>query len=64
MEPDGPFHFHDAMDGQLKGSVELTAAGQGRFAGEAAVSGSSSASMNVCMLRVAPNTWDVMHQER
>ncbi|XP_017525086.2 gasdermin-D isoform X1 [Manis javanica] len=64
VEPDGPFHFHDAMDGQLKGSVELTAAGQGRFAGEAAVSGSSSASMNVCMLRVAPNTWDVMHQER
>ncbi|XP_057353693.1 gasdermin-D isoform X5 [Manis pentadactyla] len=64
VEPDGPFHFHDAVDGQLKGSVELTAPGQGRFAGEAAVSGSSSASVNVCMLRVAPNTWEAMHQER
>nr|XP_058899323.1 gasdermin-D isoform X2 [Kogia breviceps] len=73
LEPDAPepavecgstFHFHDAMDGQLQGSVELAAPGQGKLSGGAAVSRSSSASMNVCMLRVAPNTWEAMHRER
>lgn len=64
VERVGPFHFHDTMDGQLQGSVELAAAGQGMLAGGAMVSGSSSASMNVCMLRVAPNTWEALHQER
>lgn len=64
VERVGPFHFHDTMDGQLQGSVELAAAGQGTLAGGAMVSGSSSASMNVCMLRVAPNTWEALHQER
>ncbi|XP_062936041.1 gasdermin-D [Cynocephalus volans] len=67
-EPDlvhgGPFHFSDAVDGQLQGSVELSAPGQGRIAGGAAVSGSSSASMDVCMLSVDPNTWEAMQQER
>ncbi|XP_022411152.1 gasdermin-D isoform X3 [Delphinapterus leucas] len=52
------------MDGQLQGSVELAAPGQGKLAGRAAVSGSSSASMIVCTLRVAPNTWEAMRQER
>uniref|UniRef100_A0A8D1SEV1 Gasdermin D n=1 Tax=Sus scrofa TaxID=9823 RepID=A0A8D1SEV1_PIG len=64
VERGGPFYFHDTMDGQLQGQVELAAPGQGKFSGGAAVSGSSSASMNVCTLRVAPNTWDAMHLER
>lgn len=58
------FQFHDAMDGQLQGSVKLAAPGQGRLTGGAAVSGSSSASMDLCTLRVAPNTWEAMHHER
>ncbi|XP_044784353.1 gasdermin-D isoform X3 [Bubalus bubalis] len=73
LEPDAPepalecgrtFQFHDAMDGQLQGSVKLAAPGQGRLTGGAAVSGSSSASMDLCTLRVAPNTWEAMHHER
>ncbi|XP_036686121.1 gasdermin-D isoform X3 [Balaenoptera musculus] len=73
LEPDAPepavergstFRFHDAVDGQLQGSVELAAPGQGKLSGGAAVSGSSSTSMHVCMLRVAPNTWEAMHRER
>lgn len=58
------FQFHDAMDGQLQGSVKLAAPGQGRLSGGAAVSGSSSASMDLCTLRVTPNTWEAMHHER
>ncbi|XP_057592833.1 gasdermin-D isoform X2 [Hippopotamus amphibius kiboko] len=73
LEPDTPepavecgstFHFHDTMDGQLQGHVELAAPGQGKISGGATVSGSSSASMNVRVLRVAPNTWEAMHRER
>ncbi|XP_061294220.1 gasdermin-D isoform X1 [Bos javanicus] len=73
LEPDAPepalecgrtFQFHDAMDGQLQGSVKLEAPGQGRLSGGAAVSGSSSASMDLCTLRVTPNTWEAMHHER
>nr|XP_031546305.1 gasdermin-D [Vicugna pacos] len=64
VEQDGPFHFHETMDGQLKGSVKLAAPGQGKISGKAAGSSSSSASMNVCMLRVAPSTWEAMHRER
>ncbi|XP_016075669.1 PREDICTED: gasdermin-D [Miniopterus natalensis] len=60
----GPFHFQDAVDGQLQGSMELVGPGQGKFSGGASVSGSSSASMNVCTLRVDPNTWVAMLQER
>ncbi|XP_036137274.1 gasdermin-D isoform X1 [Molossus molossus] len=60
----GPFHFQDAVDGQLEGSVELVGPGQGRVSGGASVSGSSSASMNVCTLRVDPNTWTALLQER
>lgn len=44
--------------------MELVTPGQGTFAGGAAVSGSSSASMNVSTLRVSPNTWVAMLQER
>ncbi|KAM4823820.1 gasdermin-D [Urocitellus parryii] len=64
LERSGPIHFYDAVDGQLQGSVELGALGQGKISGGAAVSGSSSASMNVCTLRVDPNTWEIMQQER
>lgn len=60
----GPFHFQDTVDGQLGGSVELVTPGQGKFTGGAMVSGSSSSSMKVCTLRVAPNTWVAMLQER
>lgn len=64
VECGNTFHFHDAMDGKMQGSVELAAPGQGKLSGGAAVSGSSSASMIVCTLRVAPNTWEAMHRER
>ncbi|EPQ07012.1 Gasdermin-D [Myotis brandtii] len=60
----GPYQFQDAVDGQLQGRVELSVAGQGGFSGGASVSGSSSTSMNVCTLRVDPNTWVAMLQER
>ncbi|XP_027629091.1 gasdermin-D isoform X3 [Tupaia chinensis] len=61
---DSSFHFYDAVDGQLQGSVALAAPGQGRLAGKAMVSGSTSVSMNVCLLRVGSNTWEALHQER
>ncbi|XP_042525394.1 gasdermin-D isoform X4 [Dipodomys spectabilis] len=64
LERDGPFHFSDDVDGELKGNVELAAPGQGKISGGAAVSGSSSTSINVCTLRVDPNIWEAMHQER
>ncbi|XP_015426877.1 PREDICTED: gasdermin-D isoform X2 [Myotis davidii] len=60
----GPYQFQDAVDGQLQGRVELSVPGQGGFSGGASVSGSSSTSMNVCTLRVDPNTWEAMHQKR
>ncbi|XP_035887377.1 gasdermin-D isoform X2 [Phyllostomus discolor] len=64
VEHVGPFHFQDAVDGHLGGSVEVAAPGQGKIAGGAAVSGSSSASMNVCKLQVPPNSWVAMLRER
>ncbi|XP_053516849.1 gasdermin-D isoform X2 [Artibeus jamaicensis] len=64
VEHVGPFYFQDAVDGHLGGSVEVVAPGQGKIAGGAAVSGSSSASMNVCKLQVPPNAWVAMHRER
>lgn len=64
LECGGTFQFQDTMDGQLQGSVKLAAPGQGRLSGGAAVSGSSSTSMDLCTLRVAPNTWEAMHRER
>uniref|UniRef100_G1QM44 Gasdermin pore forming domain-containing protein n=1 Tax=Nomascus leucogenys TaxID=61853 RepID=G1QM44_NOMLE len=73
LEPDAPepdlqrgssFHFYDAMDGQLQGSVELAAPGQAKIAGGAAVSDSSSTSMNVYSLSVDPNTWQTLLHER
>ncbi|XP_054446537.1 gasdermin-D [Pteronotus mesoamericanus] len=64
VESIGPFYFQDAVDGHLGGTVEVVAAGQGKIGGGAAVSGSASASMNVCKLQVSPNTWVAMLQER
>ncbi|XP_055288261.1 gasdermin-D isoform X2 [Moschus berezovskii] len=64
LECGGTFQLHDAMDGQLQGSVKLAAPGQGRLSGGAAVSSSSSTLMDLCTLRVAPNTWEAMHRER
>lgn len=64
VECDGPFLFEDTVDGQLGASVELGAAGQATVEGSAAVSGSSSTSMSVYALRVSPNTWMAMVQER
>ncbi|KAL1767446.1 gasdermin-D [Sigmodon hispidus] len=60
----GQFHFSDVVDGNVQGRVALAGTGQGKISGAAAVAGSCSASMNVCILRVAQNTWEVMQQER
>ncbi|XP_075405303.1 gasdermin-D isoform X1 [Tenrec ecaudatus] len=73
LEPDGPepevqrgkaVHFHDMVDGQLQGSVGLSSLGQGKISGGATVSRSSSASMDVCSLRVDPSVWEVLQKER
>ncbi|XP_033058214.1 gasdermin-D isoform X1 [Trachypithecus francoisi] len=73
LEPDAPepdlqrgstFHFYDAVDGQLRGGVELSAPGQAKIAGGASVSDSSSTSMHVYSLSVDPNTWQTLLHER
>ncbi|XP_051015299.1 gasdermin-D [Acomys russatus] len=60
----GCYHFSDAVDGNVQGSVALSGTGQGEISGGAAVSNSSSASVNVCIQRVTQNTWDIMQLER
>ncbi|KAM6148262.1 gasdermin-D [Rhynchocyon petersi] len=57
------FHLHDSVDGKMQGNVELGGPGQGRLAGGAAVSDSSSASIDVCTLTVETSTWETL-QER
>ncbi|XP_008054914.2 gasdermin-D [Carlito syrichta] len=64
LQCSGPFQFCDAVDGLMQGSVGLATPGEGKISGGAAVSGSSSASMNMCTLHVDPNTWEAMHRER
>ncbi|XP_012924930.1 gasdermin-D isoform X3 [Heterocephalus glaber] len=73
LEPDAPepdlehgstFHFFDTIDGKMQGNMEVAVPGQWKVSGGAAVSGSSSTSMNVRTLSVDPNTWDHMQQER
>ncbi|XP_007516119.2 gasdermin-D isoform X4 [Erinaceus europaeus] len=64
VERVGPFHFQDTVDGQLQGNVELATPGQGKLGCGATLSGTTSASMNVCTLRVSPNTWIAMQKER
>ncbi|XP_034371947.1 gasdermin-D-like [Arvicanthis niloticus] len=65
-EPECTDHFQvsDVVDGNIQGSVALSDMGEGRISGAAAVSGSSSASMSVCILRVNPNIWAIMQRER
>ncbi|XP_008832746.1 gasdermin-D [Nannospalax galili] len=60
----GPFRIDDAVDGKAQGSVKLEAPGQGKISGGAVVSGSSSVSIIMHTLCVAPNTWETMHRER
>lgn len=60
----GNFQVSDVVDGNIQGSVTLSGTGQGKISGGAAVSGSSSASMNVCILRVTQQTWEIMQRER
>ncbi|XP_007954323.1 gasdermin-D [Orycteropus afer afer] len=57
-------HFHDAVDGQLQGNVELGGPAQGKLAGGATVARSSSASMDVCVLHVDSSTWETLQRER
>ncbi|XP_005395831.1 PREDICTED: gasdermin-D isoform X2 [Chinchilla lanigera] len=73
LDPDAPepdlehgntFHFYDNTDGKVQGNMEVAVPGQGKIAGGAAVSGSSSTSVNVCTLSVGSNTWVHMLQER
>ncbi|XP_076421252.1 gasdermin-D-like [Peromyscus maniculatus bairdii] len=60
----GRFQISDAAAGNVQGRMALESMDQWKIAGAAAISGSHSASMNVCILRVTQNTWVVMHQER
>nr|XP_002759231.2 gasdermin-D [Callithrix jacchus]XP_008981331.1 gasdermin-D [Callithrix jacchus] len=64
LQHGGPFHIHDTVDGQLRTSVEVAVPGQGKVAGGASVSDSSSTSLNVFSLSVGPNTWQALLQER
>ncbi|MEJ1271623.1 gasdermin D [Cricetulus griseus] len=60
----GRFCVSDAVDGNIQGRVALESTGQGKISGAAAMSGSCSASINMCLLRVTQNTWNVMQHER
>ncbi|XP_021078648.1 gasdermin-D isoform X2 [Mesocricetus auratus] len=60
----GRFCVSDAVDGNIQGRVALAGTGQGKISGAAAMSGSCSASINMRILRVAQNAWDVMQRER
>uniref|UniRef100_A0A452RBY6 Gasdermin D n=1 Tax=Ursus americanus TaxID=9643 RepID=A0A452RBY6_URSAM len=64
VKQSAPIHVYDSMDGELQGSGEVAAPGQGRLAGGAAVFDNFSISMNVRTLRVDPNIWDAMKKER
>nr|XP_034373306.1 gasdermin-D-like [Arvicanthis niloticus] len=59
-----PFKVSDSVDGNIQGSVALSPMGEGRISGGAAVSGSSSVSMKMCILSVNPNIWEIMRRER
>ncbi|GAB1299464.1 Gasdermin-D [Apodemus speciosus] len=63
-ECSGHFQVSDVIDGTIEGSVTLSGTGEGKISGGAAVSDSSSASMNVCILRVTQNTWETMQRDR
>lgn len=63
-ECSGHFQVSDVVDGTIEGSVTLSGTGEGKISGGAAVSDSSSASMNVYILRVTQNTWETMQRDR
>ncbi|XP_028617359.1 gasdermin-D-like [Grammomys surdaster] len=60
----GHFQVSDVIDGNIQGSVVMSGRGEGRIAGAAAVSDSSSASMSVCILSVNLQTWSLIQRER
>ncbi|XP_028639256.1 gasdermin-D-like [Grammomys surdaster] len=61
----GPLEVSDVVDGNIQGSVAVRSpTGEGRISGGAGVSDSSSASMSMCILRVKPNTWEIMKSEK
>lgn len=66
LEPQcsGHFQVSDVVDGSVEGSVTLSGTGEGKISGGAAVSDSSSASMNVRILLVTQNTWETMQRDR
>ncbi|XP_027949316.1 gasdermin-D isoform X3 [Eumetopias jubatus] len=64
VKQSAPIHIYDSMDGELQASGELEAPARGRCAGGAAVFDTFSLSMKVRTLRVDPNIWDAMKQER
>ncbi|KAH0518885.1 Gasdermin-D [Microtus ochrogaster] len=73
LEPNAPepepeccdcFGISVNVDGNIQGQVTLTDTGHGEISGAAAVSNSCNVSMNVRILRVAHNTWEVLQHER
>ncbi|XP_027467888.1 gasdermin-D isoform X2 [Zalophus californianus] len=64
VKQSAPIHIYDSMDGELQASGELEAPARGRCAGGAAIFDTFSLSMKVRTLRVDPNIWDAMKQER
>ncbi|XP_027715684.1 gasdermin-D-like [Vombatus ursinus] len=58
----GPFHFNDEVDGQVSGSVEVTASVKGKISGQTSVSNKTI--LEVKTLIVSPNTWDSLQKER
>ncbi|XP_072458934.1 gasdermin-D-like isoform X2 [Notamacropus eugenii] len=58
----GPFHFNDEVDGQVSGSVEVTASVQGKISGQ--FSKSNRTILEVKTLIVSPNTWECLQKER
>ncbi|KAL6081316.1 hypothetical protein STEG23_037597 [Scotinomys teguina] len=60
----GHFQIIDVVDGNMQGRMALASMEQGKISGAAAMSGSCSASIDVCILHVAQNTWEVLQQDR
>ncbi|KAM7317190.1 hypothetical protein ACRRTK_023492 [Alexandromys fortis] len=73
LEPNAPepepeccdhFGISVVVDGNIQGRMALAGKGYGEISGAAAVSNSCNVSVNVRILRVAQNTWDVLQHER
>lgn len=73
LEPNAPepepeccdhFRISVVIDGNIQGRMALAGTGHGEISGAAAVSNSCNVSMNVRILRVAQNTWEVLQHER